>query len=50
MDFQTPDYICEYMASFLPDNAGRILEPTPGEGNLVRSQRKNTKSGKANFK
>ena len=35
MDFQTPIDVCEYMASYLPDNAGRILEPTPGIGNLV---------------
>lgn len=37
MDFQTPDKICEYMSSFLPSNAGTILEPTPGEGNLVKA-------------
>ena len=36
MDFQTPEIVCEYMADFLPDNAGRILEPTSGMGNLVR--------------
>lgn len=35
--FQTPDYICDYMASFLPKNAGVILEPTPGKGNLVKA-------------
>lgn len=40
MDFQTPDYICEYMASFVPDNAGSILEPTAGEGNLVKALNK----------
>lgn len=37
MDFQTPESVCLYMASFLPNNAGSILEPTPGEGNLVRA-------------
>jgi len=37
MDFQTPDYICEYISSFVPDNAGSILEPTAGEGNLVKA-------------
>jgi len=37
MDFQTPSYICEYMASFLPSNAGCILEPTKGMGNIVRA-------------
>lgn len=34
--FQTPQHICEYMASFLPEYAGLILEPTPGKGNLVK--------------
>lgn len=33
-NFQTPESICKYMASFLPQNAGTILEPTPGKGNL----------------
>ena len=28
-NFQTPIDICEYMASFLPNNPGIILEPTP---------------------
>lgn len=35
-NFQTPDSICEYMCSFLPKNAGTILEPTAGKGNLVK--------------
>lgn len=35
--FQTPDNICRYMASFLPESAGLILEPTPGKGNLVKA-------------
>lgn len=35
MQFQTPKNVCKYMASFLPNNSGRILEPTKGEGNLV---------------
>ena len=34
-NFQTPLHICRYMASFLPKNAGSILEPTPGKGQLV---------------
>ncbi len=37
--FQTPEHICKYMASFLPINAGRILEPTSGQGNLVKALR-----------
>ena len=36
-NFQTPERICHYMASFLPINAGRILEPTAGKGNLVKA-------------
>ena len=35
-NFQTPERICKYMASFLPENAGLILEPTAGKGNLVK--------------
>ena len=35
--FQTPVHVCKYMASFLPENAGLILEPTPGKGNLVKA-------------
>jgi hypothetical protein len=35
-NFQTPEGVCRYMASFLPKNAGLILEPTPGRGNLVK--------------
>ena len=34
--FQTTDQCCEYMASFLPENCGTILEPTSGKGNLVK--------------
>ena len=39
-NFQTPIDVCNYMASFLPINAGKILEPTPGKGNLVKSLQK----------
>jgi type I restriction-modification system DNA methylase subunit len=35
VEFQTPENVCRYMSSFLPDNAGTILEPTSGLGNLV---------------
>lgn len=34
-EFQTPHVVAKYMASFLPDNCGTILEPTPGIGNLA---------------
>lgn len=36
MDFQTPHWCCEYMASLLPPNAKNCLEPTAGEGNLLK--------------
>ena len=36
-DFQTPEIVADFMAQFLPDNCGTILEPTPGIGNLARS-------------
>lgn len=39
-NFQTPQHVCEYMGSFLPSNAGTILEPTPGKGNLVKVLKK----------
>ena len=39
-NFQTPDHICTYMSSFLPANAGLILEPTPGKGKLVNAIKK----------
>jgi len=35
MDFQTPDWVCKYMVSLLSDKVVTVLEPTPGEGNLV---------------
>lgn len=37
MQFQTPPQVCTYMSSFLPFDAGNILEPTSGEGNLVKA-------------
>jgi len=36
-DFQTPDYICDYMVSLLPDGVNTVFEPTPGQGNIVKS-------------
>jgi len=35
MDFQTPPWVCELMVGMIPNNCFSILEPTPGEGNLV---------------
>jgi len=36
-EFQTPSKVCAYMSSFLPYDAGKILEPTKGLGNLVKA-------------
>lgn len=36
-NFQTPENVCEYMASFLWGNTGLILEPTAGKGKLVKA-------------
>lgn len=35
-DFQTPAEIARYMVSLVPPRASRILEPTPGIGNIVK--------------
>lgn len=34
-NFQTPVEVCKYMVSMVPDGVKRVLEPTPGIGNLV---------------
>ena len=36
MDFQTPPEICKYMVSLIPSGCKTILEPTKGEGNIVK--------------
>ena len=36
-DFQTPPEVCRYMASLLPPGINTVLEPTPGDGNMVRA-------------
>lgn len=33
--YQTPPEIVKYMVSLLPDNVTTVLEPTPGNGNIV---------------
>lgn len=40
-NFQTQERECNLMVSMLPKGIIRVLEPTPGEGNLVRALRKN---------
>lgn len=37
MNFQTPKTIVDYMISKIPNTVNRILEPTPGDGNIVNA-------------
>lgn len=37
MDFQTPDWVCARMIDMIDGHPKSVLEPTPGEGNLVRA-------------
>ena len=37
MDFQTPDWVCKIMVDMVDFEPFSILEPTPGEGNLVKA-------------
>jgi len=37
MTFQTPPEVVEYMCSMIPVGAKTVLEPTPGEGNIVNA-------------
>lgn len=34
--FQTPPEVAKYMARLIPDNCVKVLEPTPGEGNILK--------------
>ncbi len=36
-NFQTEKWVCDIMVGLLPDGVSSVLEPTPGEGNLVRA-------------
>ena len=36
-NFQTPVPVCNYMVEMVPNNAVKILEPTPGLGNIVKA-------------
>lgn len=35
-DFQTPPEVCRYMVSLIPLGVKTVLEPTPGNGNIVK--------------
>lgn len=37
MDFQTLPWVCGYMVALLPLGVTTVLEPTPGQGNLVNA-------------
>jgi hypothetical protein len=36
-NFQTPEPVCKYMVDMVPDWCMKILEPTPGLGNIVKA-------------
>jgi hypothetical protein len=38
-DFQTPPNVAKYMASLLPAHVKKVLEPTPGIGNITKALR-----------
>ncbi|OFX56301.1 MAG: hypothetical protein A2066_12930 [Bacteroidetes bacterium GWB2_41_8] len=35
-EFQTPPAVAEYMKSLIPEGVKTVLEPTPGEGNILQ--------------
>lgn len=35
-EFQTPDFVARYIAAMIPSGTVTVLEPTPGEGNLLK--------------
>lgn len=39
-NFQTPMPVCDYMVSLIPTDSVKVLEPTPGIGNIVSSLKK----------
>jgi len=36
-NFQTKMWVCDFMVSLIPENVLTVLEPTPGDGNLVEA-------------
>jgi len=36
-DFQTPEWVCRLMVSLIDHYPKTVLEPTPGDGNLVKA-------------
>lgn len=39
-DFQTPPEVCKYMCGLIPEGTSSVLEPTPGNGNMLMYLRK----------
>jgi len=40
IDFQTPEWVCDFMVTSIHGYPDKILEPTPGNGNLICSIKK----------
>ena len=40
INFQTPELVCDYMVSMIPEYHTTVFEPTPGVGNIVKSLEK----------
>ena len=40
VDFQTPEWVCEFMTRYIVGDVNVVLEPAPGSGNLVRAIKK----------
>jgi len=49
MDFQTPLNVAEYMCGLIPPGTVSVLEPTPGEGNIVKFLSKYEVTAPENF-
>lgn len=47
--FQTPPLVCKYMASLIQPGAITVLEPTPGDGNILRELKGYTVTAPADF-
>jgi len=48
-EFQTPPVVAEYMKSLIPEGVVSILEPTPGEGNILNLLSNYQVTAPANF-
>jgi type I restriction-modification system DNA methylase subunit len=48
-EFQTPAAVAEYMRSLIPEGTVSVLEPTPGEGNILNLLGEYDVTAPANF-